>query len=68
MGKAYLGGRKTGGYSLRESLTSQGVTSEGAIREHLSFVHNTLTANPTMDITRYRVSPNFPNAAPTMMG
>ena len=57
----YTGGRKTG-YSLRESLTCQGVTSEKAMREHLRFVFNTIQINPRLDITRYRVNPNYPNA------
>lgn len=59
----YSGGRKSNkGYSLRESLIAQGVTSEKAMREHLNLVHTTLTVNPALDVTRYRANPNYPNA------
>ena len=57
----YTGGRKSGGYSLRESLIAQGVTTEKAMREHMSIVYGTIQANPTYDITQYRVDPNNPN-------
>ncbi len=59
--KPYTGGRKGKGYSLRESLECQGVTSEQAMRDHLNLVYGTLQANPDVDITRYRVDPNNPN-------
>lgn len=59
----YTGGRKTG-YSLRESLTSQGVTNMTAMRAHLDYVYELLRARPSFDITRYRVNPNYPNALP----
>lgn len=59
----YTGGRKTG-YSLRESLTSQGVTNMTAMRAHLNFALEMLRARPSFDITRYRVNPNYPNALP----
>lgn len=62
----YTGGRKTG-FSLRESLTAQGVTSETSMREHLSLVHGSLMGNPRIDISRYRVDPNYPNG-PIRMG
>lgn len=62
----YTGGRGNGGYSLRESLLCQGVTLEGAMRQHLSLVHGTLSVVPTLDITRYRVDPNNPNGLPRM--
>lgn len=59
----YAGGRKTG-YSLRESLTCQGVTNETAMRAHLGYVLELLTRRPSFDITRYRVNANYPNALP----
>jgi hypothetical protein len=59
----YTGGRKTG-YSLRESLTSQGVTCMDAMRAHLNHVHRLLVARPSFDITRYRVNENYPNQHP----
>lgn len=59
----YTGGRKTG-YSLRESLMSQGVTNMTAMRAHLDFALEMLRARPSFDITRYRVNPNYPNALP----
>ena len=66
--KARAQGRRIGGFSLRQSLTDQGVTSEEAMRKHLSFVSNTLQANPRMDIARYRVDPNYPNGGAPKMG
>jgi hypothetical protein len=59
-------GRRSGGYSLRESLRQQGVTTEEAMRQHLSLVHGTLAAKPDLDITRYRVNRNYPNGLPEM--
>ena len=59
-------GRKSGGYSLRESLVKQGVTSVEGMKGHLSFVHETLKINPSLDITRYRVNANYPNGLPEM--
>lgn len=59
----YTGGRKTG-YSLRESLTSQGVTNMTAMRAHLDFALEMLRVRPSFDITRYRVNANYPNALP----
>lgn len=66
----YYGGRKGGGYSLRESLTAQGVTSESVLRKHLAFVYSLINLVPQgVDITRYRVSRNHPNEEPkTLMG
>lgn len=61
-----LNGRKADGYSLRKSLEEQGVTSEKAMRDHLSLVHGTLEVNPLLDITRYRVSKNYPNGVGEM--
>ena len=61
----YTGGRKTG-YSLRQSLISQGVTSEESMRKHIAFVNATLEANPDFDITQYRADPNYPNGNPVM--
>lgn len=60
----YTGGRKTG-YSLRESLTSQGVTNLTAMQAHLNYALEMLRLRPSFDITRYRVNPNYPNALPT---
>ena len=54
----------TAGFSLRESLYKQGVTTEEAMRKHLAFVHTTLTINPNIRIDRYRVNPNYPNGTP----
>jgi len=51
----------TAGFSLRQSLINQGVTTEEAIRAHLAFVATTLSVNPNMRIDRYRVNPNYPN-------
>ena len=48
-------GRRTG-YSLRVSLENQGITTEEGMREHLSFVYETLKIQPRLDITRYRVN------------
>ena len=62
---AYTGGKKTG-WSLRQSLYSQGVTSEESMRNHIAFVANTLQVNPDFDITQYRVDPNYPNGNPVM--
>lgn len=57
-----VGGRKAGGFSLRESLIKQGVTSTTAMRQHLAVVYGSLCVNPSLDITRYRVNANNPNA------
>lgn len=54
----------TSGFSLRQSLLNQGVTTEEAMRKHLSFVHTTLSVNPGMRVDRYRVNPNYPNGEP----
>ena len=54
----------TAGFSLRQSLENQGVTTEEAMRKHLAFVHTTLAVNPNMRIDRYRVDPNYPNGNP----
>jgi len=62
----YKSGRKSGGYSVRESLISQGVTSEEAIRNHITFINQTLQSNPRFDVTRYRVDANYPNGNPLM--
>ena len=64
--KAVAQGRRVGGFSLRQSLTDQGVTTTVAMKAHLSFVRSTLQANPRLDITRYRVNPNTPNSMPLM--
>lgn len=54
----------TAGFSLRQSLINQGVTTEEAMKRHLSFVHTTLLVNPNMRIDRYKVNPNYPNGGP----
>lgn len=51
----------TAGFSLRKSLENQGVTTEEAMRKHLSFVYTTLSVNPSMRVDRYRVNSNLPN-------
>lgn len=58
------------GFSLRQSLASQGVTEERVIRSHINFVHETLGIAPAVvDITRYRVNERDPNAPlSTLMG
>ena len=56
-----MNGRKTGGYSVRQSLIDQGVTTEEALREHLALLAGTIQAVPTTDVTRYRVSQSNPN-------
>lgn len=60
LGRATFG-RSGEGFSLRDSLIRQGVTTEEGVRKHLSFVAKTCAVNPNLDITRYRVSPNNPN-------
>lgn len=59
LGRATFG--RAEGFSLRDSLIRQGVTTEEGVRKHLSFVAKTCAVNPNLDITRYRVSPNNPN-------
>lgn len=60
--------RKGGGFSLRRALLEQSGNSavEENIRAHLAFVYETLLANPSMDIRRYRINPN--NPAAVLMG
>lgn len=52
----------TAGFSLRQSLINQGVTTEDAMRKHLNLVYTTLTINPLLRVDRYRVDPNYPNS------
>lgn len=59
LGRATFG--RSEGFSLRDSLIRQGVTTEEAMRKHMSFIGKTLAINPNLDITRYRVSRNNPN-------
>jgi hypothetical protein len=67
--KAIAQGRKIGGFSLRQSLTDQGVTTEEGMRQHMRFVADTIIAsNGKLDITRYRVNPNNPNDVSSNMG
>lgn len=61
-------GRKSGGFSLRDSLRKQGVTTEEGMRKHFSFIAESLKANPRLDITRYRVDKNYPNGGTPHMG
>lgn len=51
------------GFSLRESLINQGVTTEQAIREHMCLCHKLQAANPALRAHRYKVNPNVPNDA-----
>jgi hypothetical protein len=66
MGGIHLNGRRSDGYSLRDALIKQGVTTEEALRKHLRFVHDTLSVSDQLDITRYRVNKNYPNGGPDM--
>lgn len=59
LGRATFG--RSEGFSLRDSLIRQGVTTEEGLRKHLSFISRTISINPNLDITRYRVSSNNPN-------
>ena len=52
----------TSGFSLRQSLEKQGVTTEDAMRKHLNLVYVTLTVNPLLRVDRYRVDANYPNS------
>lgn len=56
------------GYSLREALINQGVTTEDALKKHLAFVSQTLEIAPALDITRYRANPRDPNSGSPNMG
>lgn len=56
------------GFSLRESLTLQGVTTEEAMRQHLSLAHEMVKVRPDVRLHRYRVNPNHPNGAVPNMG
>lgn len=51
------------GFSLRESLINQGVTTEEGVREHLALCHKLQQVNPALRTHRYRVNPNVPNDA-----
>lgn len=51
-------GRASTGFSLRKALENQGVTTEDAMREHLSLVASGLRLRPDLDITRYRGNNN----------
>lgn len=55
----YTGGRKTG-FSLRESLQCQGVTSAWSMRFHINFAYFIMQIWGG-DITEYRVNKNYPN-------
>lgn len=58
--------RKVGGYSIRESLLRQGVSTTEGMKRHLAFIAGTLQGNPDFDVTTYRVDKTFPNNLPTM--
>lgn len=56
----------TAGFSLRQSLINQGVTTEEALRAHLNLAYGTIQAlaqfgMPTISVNRYKVSKNNPN-------
>ncbi len=53
-------------WSLDTHLRKQGVTTTEGIRRHMTFVNETLKANPAFDITTYRVNPADPNGIPHM--
>lgn len=53
--------RKSGGFSLRQSLIEQGVTTEDGIRAHLVMVAGIIQAVPDTDVTKYRVNKRTPN-------
>ncbi len=54
--------RRGGGYSLRRSITEQIVAATGGMIDEIlitsivTSVHNMLSVQPNLDITRYRVS------------
>lgn len=54
--------RKTG-FSLRQHLIDQGVTTEDALRAHLAFISKVekMTGNH-LPLNRYKVNPNNPNS------
>ena len=56
-------GRRGPGFSLRNHLVRQNVTTKEGLTFHFGFVLKTLQANPSLDITRYRVDENNPNGA-----
>ena len=56
----YRGGLKTG-YSLRESLTSQGVTCMNAMRRHLNRARDMVKDGSLDSIIKYRADTNYPN-------
>ena len=51
----------TKGFSLRQSLTDNGVTTEEALRNHLSLVYGTIKAIPSLRVSSYRPDPRNPN-------
>lgn len=57
------------GGSLRQFLKNQGVTDEGSLRGHIAFILDTEERTQTrLDLSRYRVDPDNPNAFPALMG
>ena len=52
------------GFSIRQSLESQGVTDEAALRGHISFVYQLMQASPSLEMSQYRVNPLAPNQVP----
>lgn len=55
-------------FSLRESLVSQGVTTEDALRSHLEYVYFMEKLDPSFPVRNYKVDPNVPNKVPDFYG
>lgn len=51
----------TSGFSLRQYLIDNGVTTEEATRPHLGNAYNIIKALPRVSVTRYRVGKQNPN-------
>lgn len=49
------------GFSLRQSLVDNGVTTEDGVRAHLHHVYGTLQAVPQLRIAQYRPDKSNPN-------
>ena len=56
------------GFSFREHILGQGVTEEEAIRGHIRFAFMLSTANPSLDLSKYkvRIDCNTPPYIPEM--
>lgn len=57
---------RASGISYRQHLLNQGVTNEECIRAHLAVITRMMTVNPSLDIRKYRVDENNPNAMPAI--